>query len=167
MAWRYKKKLIGPITGTNGPGTPPCDCSYRVLLGNQDMLHRRWRSNVKAEGSNSEKDEIGSGNTFGGPRNRKNEKSCTATCVCMWSCSSSARSTMSTGNDSFTDHGFHEKHIKVEGFIWGVATKVACMLRSVNESMPVLILLRALLHMHKRVRHMPREGEGGAAKSAA
>ncbi|XP_073954434.1 uncharacterized protein [Choristoneura fumiferana] len=58
-------------------GTPPCDCSYRVLLGNQDMLHRRWRSNVKAEGSNSEKDEIGSGNTFGGPRNRKNEKSST------------------------------------------------------------------------------------------
>ncbi|KAI8425778.1 hypothetical protein MSG28_011561 [Choristoneura fumiferana] len=35
---------------------------------------------------------------------------------------------ISEGNDSFTDHGFHEKHIKVEGFIWGVATKVACML---------------------------------------
>ncbi|KAI8441812.1 hypothetical protein MSG28_005498 [Choristoneura fumiferana] len=30
---------------------------------------------------------------------------------------------ISTGNDSFTDHGFHDKHIKVEGFIWGVATK--------------------------------------------
>ncbi|KAI8436528.1 hypothetical protein MSG28_010060 [Choristoneura fumiferana] len=31
----------------------------------------------------------------------------------------------STGNDSFTDHEFHDKHIKVEGFIWGVATKYA------------------------------------------
>ncbi|KAI8429984.1 hypothetical protein MSG28_000438 [Choristoneura fumiferana] len=28
-----------------------------------------------------------------------------------------------TRNDSFTDHGFHVKHIKVEGFIWGVAIK--------------------------------------------
>ncbi|KAI8422211.1 hypothetical protein MSG28_006110 [Choristoneura fumiferana] len=41
----------------------------------------------------------------------------------MWSCSST-RSSFSTGTDSFTDHGFHDKHIKVEGFIWGVATKV-------------------------------------------
>ncbi|KAI8430654.1 hypothetical protein MSG28_000855 [Choristoneura fumiferana] len=57
------------------------------------------------------------------------------------SCSKSARSTISTGtdsftdlglhgkkmftrNDSFTDRGFHDKHIKVEGFIWGVATKL-------------------------------------------
>ncbi|KAI8439295.1 hypothetical protein MSG28_013128 [Choristoneura fumiferana] len=30
---------------------------------------------------------------------------------------------ISTGNDSFTDHGLHDKHIKVEGFIRGVATK--------------------------------------------
>ncbi|KAI8431661.1 hypothetical protein MSG28_016140 [Choristoneura fumiferana] len=30
---------------------------------------------------------------------------------------------MCTRNDSFTDHGFHDKHIKVEGFIWRVATK--------------------------------------------
>ncbi|KAI8422784.1 hypothetical protein MSG28_006529 [Choristoneura fumiferana] len=65
--------------------------------------------------------------------------------VCMWSCSS-ARSSISTHidsftdlglhdkkictrNDSFTDHGFHDKHIKVEGFIWGVATKVVSMFR--------------------------------------
>ncbi|KAI8440178.1 hypothetical protein MSG28_001568 [Choristoneura fumiferana] len=29
----------------------------------------------------------------------------------------------------FTELGLHDKHIKVEGFIWGVATKVACMSR--------------------------------------
>ncbi|KAI8437146.1 hypothetical protein MSG28_010495 [Choristoneura fumiferana] len=34
---------------------------------------------------------------------------------------------ISTGNDSCTNHGFHDKHIMVEGFIWGVATKVACI----------------------------------------
>ncbi|KAI8440907.1 hypothetical protein MSG28_009205 [Choristoneura fumiferana] len=46
--------------------------------------------------------------------------------------------------------------------------------RSVNESVPVLMVLRALLrmvqqqdHMHTRLRHMLREGEGGASKSAA
>ncbi|KAI8437050.1 hypothetical protein MSG28_010422 [Choristoneura fumiferana] len=65
---------------------------------------------------------------------------CAAACVCTWACSS-ARSSISTGrdsftelglhdkkictwNNSFTDHGFHDKHIKVEVFIWGVATKV-------------------------------------------
>ncbi|KAI8430335.1 hypothetical protein MSG28_000642 [Choristoneura fumiferana] len=53
-------------------------------------------------------------------------------CVCMWSCCYAMRSTVSTGtdsftdlglhdkkistrNDSFTDHGIHDKHIKVEG----------------------------------------------------
>ncbi|KAI8427259.1 hypothetical protein MSG28_014852 [Choristoneura fumiferana] len=45
---------------------------------------------------------------------------CAATCVCI-----SARSAISTGTDSLTDHGFHDKHIKVKGFIWGVATKIA------------------------------------------
>ncbi|KAI8427517.1 hypothetical protein MSG28_002043 [Choristoneura fumiferana] len=47
---------------------------------------------------------------------------CAAASVCMWSCSS-APCSISKGTDSFTDHGFHDKHIKVEGFIWGVATK--------------------------------------------
>ncbi|KAI8421186.1 hypothetical protein MSG28_008257 [Choristoneura fumiferana] len=55
--------------------------------------------------------------------------------VCMWSCSSARMAhnistgtdsftdlglhdkKISTGNDSFTDHGFHDKHIKVEGEI--------------------------------------------------
>ncbi|KAI8427819.1 hypothetical protein MSG28_002215 [Choristoneura fumiferana] len=40
--------------------------------------------------------------------------------VCMWSCCyAMRRSARSTSIDSFTDHGFHDKHIKVEGFIWG------------------------------------------------
>ncbi|KAI8442438.1 hypothetical protein MSG28_005951 [Choristoneura fumiferana] len=41
---------------------------------------------------------------------------------------------MSTRNDSFTDHGFHDKHIKGEGFIWGVATKVFFI--SKEDSLP-------------------------------
>ncbi|KAI8426714.1 hypothetical protein MSG28_014420 [Choristoneura fumiferana] len=93
------------------------------------------------------------------------------TCVCMWSCSS-ARSTISTGddsftdlglhdmkictgNDSFTDHGLHNKHIKVEGFIWGVASKVACMLRHclrVNCGTPTPIANRLIIN-GKRTKH--------------
>ncbi|KAI8435497.1 hypothetical protein MSG28_003794 [Choristoneura fumiferana] len=42
---------------------------------------------------------------------------------------------MCTRNDSFTDQGFHDKHIKVEGFIWGVATKVACILTLCYEEL--------------------------------
>ncbi|KAI8425360.1 hypothetical protein MSG28_007121 [Choristoneura fumiferana] len=48
---------------------------------------------------------------------------------------------ISTGNDSFTDHGLHDKHIKVEGFIWGVATKVACMFRHCLRASVMKILL--------------------------
>ncbi|KAI8434446.1 hypothetical protein MSG28_012471 [Choristoneura fumiferana] len=55
--------------------------------------------------------------------------------VCVWSCSSARSTTKNlTRNDSFTDHGFHYKHIKVEGFVWGVASKVACMLRHLTNS---------------------------------
>ncbi|KAI8440938.1 hypothetical protein MSG28_009235 [Choristoneura fumiferana] len=36
-----------------------------------------------------------------------------------------ARSSISTGTDSFTDLGLHDKHINFKGFIWGVATRLS------------------------------------------
>ncbi|KAI8426808.1 hypothetical protein MSG28_014491 [Choristoneura fumiferana] len=64
--------------------------------------------NVQFEESSEEDDE----DAFG-ERRPPPPAACAATCVCVWSCSRSARSTISTGTDSFTDLGLHVKHIKV------------------------------------------------------